>query len=122
MGLPCEAGHGTMQPELRGGAVKIGLHVVDFAPTDGPSGVGAEFAALGRTADELCFSHLSVMDHLFQIGMVGPPELPMLEAYTALGFLAGQTSQIRLLTLVTGVVYRHPGMLVKQVSTLDALS
>src|SRR5690349_23831306 len=62
------------------------------------------------------------MDHLFQIGMVGPPEQDMLEAYTALSFLAGHTSRARLLALVSGVSFRHPGMLMKQVSTLDVLS
>jgi F420-dependent oxidoreductase-like protein len=62
------------------------------------------------------------MDHFFQIGVVGPPELEMLEAYTTLGFLAAQTSRIQLLTVMTGVIYRYPGLLAKTVSTLDVLS
>jgi F420-dependent oxidoreductase-like protein len=62
------------------------------------------------------------MDHFFQIGVVGPPEQEMLEAYTALAFMAGQTSRVRLGTLVTGVTYRHPGILAKTVTTLDVLS
>jgi F420-dependent oxidoreductase-like protein len=62
------------------------------------------------------------MDHLFQIQIIGPPEQEMLEAYTALSFIAAKTSRIRLLTLVTGVVYRDPGLLAKIVTTLDVLS
>src|SRR5690242_19083665 len=62
------------------------------------------------------------MDHFFQIGGIGPPELPMLEAYTTLGYLAAHTSRAKLLTLVTGVTYRHPGILGKIVTTLDVLS
>src|SRR5436305_3498186 len=62
------------------------------------------------------------MDHFFQIQMVGPPEEPMLEGYSALSYLAGLTKRARLGTLVTGVVYRHPGLLIKMVTTLDVLS
>jgi F420-dependent oxidoreductase-like protein len=62
------------------------------------------------------------MDHYFQIPMVGAVELDMLEAYTALGYIAGHTSRVRLGTMVTGVTYRHPGILAKQVTTLDVLS
>jgi F420-dependent oxidoreductase-like protein len=62
------------------------------------------------------------MDHFFQIRSIGKVDEPMLEAYTTLGFLAGQTERIELGTLVTGVMYRHPGALVKQVNTLDVLS
>src|SRR4051794_41829152 len=62
------------------------------------------------------------MDHLWQIGVIGPPEQEMLEAYTALGFLAAHTRRAKLLTLVTGVVYRDPGLLAKAVTTLDVLS
>jgi F420-dependent oxidoreductase-like protein len=62
------------------------------------------------------------MDHYFQIRMIGPADLPMLEGYTALGFIAGQTRRLKLGTLVTGVHYRHPGLLAKIVTTLDVLS
>ena len=65
---------------------------------------------------------LSVMDHVWQIGDLGPPEHEMLEAYTTLGFLAAQTSRVELLAWVTGVVYREPGLLAKAVTTLDVLS
>src|SRR5208282_2241041 len=68
------------------------------------------------------FDSIGVMDHFFQIAMAGPPDHDMLEAYTTLGYLAACTSRARLLTLVTGVVYRHPGLLAKIVTTLDVLS
>ncbi len=77
---------------------------------------------MARTADEAGFDSIGVMDHFFQISMIGPPEQDMLEAYTTLGFLAACTTRARLLTLVTGVVYRHPGVLAKMVTTLDVLS
>jgi len=62
------------------------------------------------------------MDHVWQIGVVGPPEHEMLEAYTALGYLAARTSRIELLAWVTVVAYREPGLLAKCVTTLDVLS
>src|ERR1700683_1498069 len=62
------------------------------------------------------------MDHFFQIGVIGPPEREMLEAYTTLGYLAACTSRAKLLTLVTGAIYRHPGILAKIATTLDVLS
>jgi alkanesulfonate monooxygenase SsuD/methylene tetrahydromethanopterin reductase-like flavin-dependent oxidoreductase (luciferase family) len=77
---------------------------------------------VARTADDAGFDFIAVMDHFFQIGVVGPPEREMLEAYTTLGYLAGCTSHATLVTLVTGVVYRHPGILAKIVTTLDVLS
>src|SRR6185312_3993943 len=68
------------------------------------------------------FEMLTVMDHVWQIGVVGPPEHEMLEAYTTLGFLAARTTRISLMAMVTGVVYRPPGLLAKMVTTLDVLS
>lgn len=62
------------------------------------------------------------MDHFFQIEINGPPELEMLEGYSALSYIAACTSRAKLLTLVTGVIYRHPGVLAKTVTTLDVLS
>src|SRR5579864_4248063 len=62
------------------------------------------------------------MDHFFQIGVLGPPEREMLESYSTLGYLAACTSRTKLLTLVTGTVYRHPGVLAKAVTTLDVPS
>ena len=68
------------------------------------------------------FQRLSVMDHVWQIGHLGPPEYEMLEAYTTLGFLAARTSEVELLAWVTAVTYREPGLLAKIISTLDVLS
>lgn len=102
--------------------MRIGLQIPDFTLPGGPATLGPELAAVARTADEQGFEVLATMDHFFQISVVGPPEHEMLEAYTTLGFLAGQTSRIKLSTLVTGTVYRHPGILAKIISTLDVLS
>jgi F420-dependent oxidoreductase-like protein len=102
--------------------VKVGLQVPDFSWPGGPARLGPDLATVARTADDAGFEFISVMDHFFQIGAVGPPEHDMLEAYTTLGYLAACTSRAKLVTLVTGVVYRHPGILAKIVTTLDVLS
>jgi F420-dependent oxidoreductase-like protein len=102
--------------------VKIGLQIPDFTTPAGPGRLGADLATVARTADDAGFEFVAVMDHFFQIGAIGPPEREMLEAYTTLGYLAGCTSRAKLLTLVTGAVYRSPGMLAKIVTTLDVLS
>jgi len=102
--------------------MKIGLSVPDFTWPGGPQRLGPTLAAIGRTADAAGFESIWVMDHFFQIGMYGPPEREMLEGYSALAFLAGHTSRARLGTMVTGVIYRHPGILAKTVTTLDVLS
>jgi F420-dependent oxidoreductase-like protein len=102
--------------------MRIGLQVPNFTWPGGPEEIGARLAEIGRTADEAGFYSLWVMDHFFQIGVVGPPENPMLEGYSALSFLAGVTKRVKLGTLVTGVHYRHPGILMKTVTTLDVLS
>ena len=101
--------------------MKIGLQIPDFTGP-GAARLGADLATVARTADDAGFEFISVMDHFFQIGVVGPPEHDMLEAYTTLGYLAGVTSRAKLVTLVTGAVYRHPGVLAKIVTTLDVLS
>ncbi len=102
--------------------MRIGLQIPDFTTPSGPARLGADLARVARTADEQGFDYLAVMDHFFQIRAVGAPEREMLEAYTTLGYLAGQTSRINLLTVITGVIYRHPGILAKTVTTLDVLS
>ena len=102
--------------------MKLGLHISDFTWPGGPANLGHELARVAQTAEEAGFDRVSVMDHFFQIGHLGPPEHEMLEAYTPLGFLAAHTSRVKLLTLVTGVVYRQPGLLAKAVTTLDVLS
>jgi F420-dependent oxidoreductase-like protein len=101
--------------------VKIGLQIPDFTGP-GAARLGPDLATIARTADDAGFEFISVMDHFFQIGAVGPPDRDMLEAYTTLGYLAGVTSRAKLVTLVTGTVYRHPGILAKIVTTLDVLS
>jgi F420-dependent oxidoreductase-like protein len=102
--------------------VRLGLHISNFTWPDGAPKLGTVFADIASAADEVGFDRISVMDHLWQIGVNGPPEQEMLEAYTALGFLAAHTKSAKLLTLVTGVVYRDPGLLAKAVTTLDVLS
>ncbi len=102
--------------------MRIGLQVPDFTGAGGAEHLGRQLAAVARTADDAGFDSIAVMDHFFQIGVIGPPEQDMLEAYTTLGYLAGCTSRARLLTLVTGAVYREPGILAKIVTTLDVLS
>ncbi len=102
--------------------MKLGLHLPDFTWPGGPEALGTQLADVAQAAEGAGFDRLSVMDHVWQIGVVGPPEHEMLEAYTTLGFLAAHTSRVSLLTLVTGVVYRPAGLLAKMVTTLDVLS
>jgi F420-dependent oxidoreductase-like protein len=102
--------------------VKIGLQIPNFTWPGGASRLGPKLAEIATTAEAAGFDSVWVMDHYFQIPMVGPAENDMLEAYTALGYLAGKTSRVGLGTMVTGVTYRHPGILVKQATTLDVLS
>ena len=102
--------------------MQLGLQIPDFTTPGGPARLGTDLAAVARMADDAGFGFIAVMDHFFQIRSVGPPEREMLEAYTTLGYVAGLTSRVKLLTLVTGTVYRHPGILAKTVTTLDVLS
>ncbi|HWN61012.1 MAG TPA: LLM class flavin-dependent oxidoreductase, partial [Streptosporangiaceae bacterium] len=102
--------------------MQIGLQIPDFTTPDGPARLGADLGTVARTADEAGFDFIAVMDHFFQIGAIGAAEREMLEAYTTLGYLAACTSRAKLLTLVTGTIYRHPGILAKTVTTLDVLS
>ena len=102
--------------------MRIGLQVPNFTWPGGDAAIGPTLAAIGRTADDAGFASLWVMDHFFQIAINGPPENAMLEGYSALSYLAGITRRAMLGTLVTGVIYRHPGILIKTVTTLDVLS
>src|SRR6516225_112734 len=102
--------------------MKIGLQIPDFSTPRGPERLGAELATVARVADEAGFEYIAVMDHFFQIPAVGPADREMLEAYTTLSYLAACTQRAALVTLVTGAVYREPGILGKIVSTLDVLS
>src|SRR5690349_17746741 len=100
--------------------MRLGLHIVEFEDHGKP--IRSMIKDIAQYADANGFSNISVMDHFFQIGVVGPAEMNMLEGYTTLGYLAAVTQRIALLTMVTGTVYRHPGILAKMVTTLDVLS
>ena len=108
--------------------MKIGLQIPNFTYPNGPKELGNKLAEIARTADDVGFSSLWVMDHFFQIGSrdrsmgLGPAEDEMLEGYSTLSYLAGIAKKVTLGTLVSGVIYRHPGILIKTVTTLDVLS
>src|SRR5512138_561467 len=108
--------------------MKIGLQIPNFTWPGSPANLGSKLAEIVGTAEEAGFASIWVMDHFFQIGSrdrstgVGPAEDEMLEGYSTLSYLAGLTKKVTLGTLVTGVVYRHPGILIKTVTTLDVLS
>src|ERR1700728_1413761 len=102
--------------------MRLDLHVPRLTWPEGPASIGPTLTSLAQTAEGLGVHTLSVMDHWFQMDMLWPAEEPMLEGYTTLGFVAGQTERLRLRLLVTGVTYRHPGLLAKAVTTLDVLS
>lgn len=102
--------------------MKIGLQIPNFTWPAGPVQLQSKLAEIACTADACGFASLWVMDHFFQISFIGPPENEMLEGYSTLAFLAGITKNVKLGTLVTGVIYRHPGILVKTITTLDVLS
>jgi len=102
--------------------MRVGLQVPNFTWKDSAGALGDTFATIAQRAERAGLSSFWVMDHFFQIVVVGPPELDMLEGYTALAFAAGHTNHIKLGTMVTGVTYRHPGLLIKTVTTLDVLS
>ncbi|MER5748577.1 LLM class F420-dependent oxidoreductase [Streptomyces sp. NPDC002088] len=102
--------------------MRVGVHINRFDHSGGAPALGAELAAAGAAAEAAGVSWLSVMDHYFQMEFNGGAEAPMLEAYTTLAYLAGHTSTVRLGALVTGVTYRHPGLLAKIATTLDVVS
>src|SRR5437764_1282524 len=102
--------------------MRLGLQVPNFTWPNGQSHLGADFAQVADRAEEAGFYSMWVMDHFFQIRNVGPAENEMLEGWSALSFAAGRTKRIRLGTMVTGVTYRLPGILVKTATTLDVLS
>ena len=102
--------------------MKFGLQINQFTWPGGASQMGPILARIGRTADEAGFDSIWVMDHFFQIRGLGPPEAPMLEGQTALGFLAAHTERARLGLMVGGVHYRPPGLWIKMTTTLDVLS
>src|ERR687887_865001 len=101
--------------------VRIGLQIPDFS-WGAPEGIGPTLGEITRTADEAGFEWVGVMDHLFQIRSIGAPEREMLEAYTALGYMAANSRRTKLITVVTGEHHRQAGLLAKIVTTLDVLS
>ncbi|HEY6532477.1 MAG TPA: LLM class F420-dependent oxidoreductase [Acidimicrobiales bacterium] len=102
--------------------MRVGLHIVRFDFPGEPGSIAPVLAEVATVAEEGGISALSVMDHWLQVDALAPVDSPMLEGYTTLGFLAGLTDTVRLRLLVSGVTYRHPGLLAKTVSTLDVLS
>ena len=102
--------------------MKVGLHISDFTWEGGAEELRFRLADIAQRAELAGVDRISVMDHVWQIGPIGPPEHEMLEAYTALGWLAAKTERVKLLTMVTAVVYREPGLLAKAMTTLDVLS
>ena len=103
--------------------MELGFAISVFDIDGGTAAIAGELARAGAAAEEAGATSLSLMDHYFQIEGTGrPAEAHMLEGYTTLGYLAAHTSTVKLGLLVTGVTYRHPGLLAKIVTTLDVLS
>lgn len=102
--------------------MRVGIHFVNFTLPGVPESLGPTLAETAHIAEDSGVSVFTLMDHWFQMEMMATSEDPMLEGYTSLGFLAGHTKTMRLGLLVTGVTYRHPGLLAKIVTTLDVLS
>jgi F420-dependent oxidoreductase-like protein len=101
----------------------FGFHMPNYTYRDVPDGeLFARVVEQARAAEAAGFDLVTVMDHFYQIAVIGPEEDPMLEAYTTLAALAASTTRVRLATLVTGVTYRNPALLAKMVTTLDVIS
>ena len=101
--------------------MELGIHFIDFLPGDSTN-LAPTLLATATAAEDIGATMFTLADHFFQMEGVGRAEDPFLEGYTSLGFLAGRTTSITLALLVTGVTYRHPGVLAKTVTTLDVLS
>ena len=102
--------------------MKLGLQISSFTWPGGGDAIGPTLARIVETADQAGFDSLWVMDHFFQIRGGGPPEAPMLEGMTALGFMAAHSSRARLGLMVGGIHYRNPGLWIKATTTLDVVS
>jgi F420-dependent oxidoreductase-like protein len=102
--------------------MRLGLHYWNFSTPAQPESIAPTLAETALTAEQAGVASFTLMDHYFQMEAVAPAEEPMLEGYTALGFVAGKTARMTLGLLVSGVMYRHPGLLAKIVTTLDVLS
>ena len=102
--------------------MQLGIHFANFTLPGGPQALGPTLAATAKAAEEGGCATFTLMDHWFQMERFATAQDPMLEGYTSLGFVAGLTQRMTLGLLVTGVTYRHPGLLAKIVTTLDVLS
>jgi F420-dependent oxidoreductase-like protein len=102
--------------------MRFGLHFMDFNLPGEPASIAPTIAATAKATEEAGGSWFTAMDHFFQMEQYRTAHDPMLEGYSVLAFAAAHTSRIKLGTLVTGVTYRHPGILAKTVTTLDVLS
>ena len=102
--------------------MELGIHFANFTLPGGPAAIGPILSDTARAAEEGGCTTFTLMDHYFQMEEFADRREPMLEGYTALGFLAGRTERLTLSLLVTGVTYRHPGLLAKIVTTLDVVS
>jgi F420-dependent oxidoreductase-like protein len=108
--------------------MKIGLQIPNYTYPEGPKDLEDKLAEIARTAEDAGFSSIWVMDHFFQIGSrersmgLGPAEEDMLEGYSTLSYLAAITKKVKLGTMVSGAIYRRPGILIKTITTLDVLS
>ena len=104
-------------------SVFFGFHMPNYSfPGGKREEIFARVVEQATAAEAAGFDMVTVMDHLYQIGGIGPETEPMMEAYTTLSAIATRTSRVKLGTLVTGVTYRNPALLAKQVTTLDAIS
>ena len=102
--------------------MELGIHFANFTLPGGPEALAPALAATARAAEDVGCSTFTLMDHWFQMEEFATAQEPMLEGYTSLGFLAAHTEAMTLALLVTGVTYRHPGLLAKTVTSLDILS
>ncbi|MBU7028458.1 MAG: LLM class F420-dependent oxidoreductase [Theionarchaea archaeon] len=108
--------------------MKVGLQLYHWDWPGSPQNIGEKLVEIAKTAESAGFSSIWIMDHFFQLGKgFGPPEItqvegPILEGYTTMSYVAAVTQKIKVGLLVTGNIYRHPGILVKTVTTLDVLS
>jgi F420-dependent oxidoreductase-like protein len=103
--------------------MQLGIHYMNFTQPDvGPEKMGPLLRETAIAADEIGSSWFTMMDHYFQMEHFATAHDPMLEGYTSLGFVAAVTKRMQLGLMVTGVTYRHPGLLAQIVTTLDVLS